>query len=678
MFSRTLRYGLAAALALAVLTSTSTSWADPTYRYVRKDIGNDAWDGADSVNSAAGVGPWKSTSKANASCPVPNTANSDVVLTVFGGGYQSDAVLSPPITPLNGKRLFIRGRPLNTGAVFLRGGTVSTPWTSFSGVTFDGSLVIATAAERDTVISCVIRADLNVNASYSWVVNSTVSGGWRIGAQPDGRVASAGINGCTITSSGNKCAGGFGLGKGQDGHGACRTDSCTFSFNTYSNTSTAPSGEYVGMRGHYSRYMKIRGNHIFIDGTGVAASGVPGAFVWRDSSAFASFDCDTIIFYGSNYFWEFNSPGGYERNQVCGHTLDSCYIAIPGGIVYAADAIGDVFSYTTIVSGTYCIWTQYALGGGWTMNHCALLGTANPALLRADVASSGFVNKNAAGIARGDSAVLIKNTIFATWDPAGAGACGNPKKSGVLWVATGTDSLARHVKTYANLYAVFPYVAAGGDKSISYVSGGGYNCSKPGAGEDFEVLMESKFGPAVGDSGSVWGSAQFNFGGPDTLYVPNRSTAMDLRIGPSSKAKGVGTGGSDIGPVAYAIGPVLSYTTSPPITFANVRAGDVRAASLVISNTGSDSLIVTVVACVDVNGTAVSDLTIDPAVNVRLDVGESQSFTVTYTAPAAGNVPEAPRQIRFTSNSALYQGISYPVYVNPGAGGGGLDPTVVE
>lgn len=632
----------------------------------------DYWiDPVNGNNNNAGTqgAPWRTIEKFNTSAVQANTTNGHVILHILPNGLPTDMYVNfpnPPLAPANGKRYFIQGNVANPALTRIVGGTLSTPYTSITGVKLEGGVTIDSTAKRCSLLVATVNGTLGIHGNYSVAATVTVTGDLRIGRPLSGGIcntAGCPVAGCpaslcnkrtrtvgvvlnTITAI-NGGNGFFQIGANNLNPHSEYTDSVTVKNCTFAATLNGTDNK--GFGAFNSTNLKLERNHWKF--TVNTTSGTPNiCYTVRDSADGFVAQADTVQTIGNLASIFFGQNGEHSSGGATSMTLDSSYFHAKLIGFYAMGNISA--SYSTFVGDD--INGDDEIRGANLFDHCAFIGgqRSSRSVFRLD---GQLIGGSGPG-----KPVNIKNSIFyGTTFPHEVKFC-DLRSSCLYFGGNNTDSLTLN----RNLYANFDYDGTPGDKALVVNNG----CEDPGPGG------------SISPDTSFFGSPQFARGTADSVPTFTEFTIFDTNLGRRSRAIGNGFALSDIGPRDYVPVPSLLITSGEAKELHDVALGQAVNYIVRVYNAGTDSLVIPTLTCVDANGTIVTDLAVDVVANVRLDAGQTKQLVCTFTAPSSGawGHPVTRYLSLNNTNDPLLTIRRVPVFINPEGGSGGVDPLVVD
>lgn len=388
-------------------------------------------------------------------------------------------------------------------------------------------------------------------------------------------------------------------------------------------------------------------------------------FRLRDSTNTINFDVDTLIAVGSGTddLFEMSSSGEplLPHPNVFGVTMDSCYIDFSQANVDPRIMDGMIdwsITYTTILARKYALYADFARGVN-VVNHCTLVGDPGSPVVdlryRTDPVPCWP-----------DTNMTFTNNIVAQWgmaqdhpDPneaTGTRDCGIHYESAVFDSATLMTNQTGLVADH-NLYAIFNKAYHNGDRSIMIWNGNRFDSTATGT----EIISTPGDSTAANPYGlaysrwhiehlSVYGSAQFGRGGPDSVQG-----RFDPRIGSRSRARGAGTSGSDCGAIAY-VSQGLAGIFPTTMTFS---ASTSSSYSFRISNTGTGTLEVTSVTVPS------GRFSVSPS-STSIPAGAYAYFSVSYSSTGSGSNAET---VTILTDDPVHAAFYLPVTATSGGFG---------
>lgn len=452
--------------------------------------------------------------------PKPDSAGSNPTgggwITYIAAGYGTDPLLD------HDARAFFR---------IVGGGNVVTPYTSIKGFLVDGTCTLKGTAQRCSLVSTTITGDLLLDGCDYTVVSRCLVLGPRLSvayAGQDSHVVS-----CTIEDSRFPR---LGIGVSGGNHrfitGRTRTSKCDsllFQRNRLTTVMTDIADAHPRVH-FWTQHSTFRNNYHHI--TTQQAGREFYALRLRDSTCYNAFVGDTIIMNGpalSIVYWssEGDNTGPWERS-VGNNVVDSCYINL----------MGSAGSRMLFQQGMY----------GWTFRHNVMLCHGRP-IDAGDVKGKNLIDHNTfvggpwLGIVNfdktetepgfGDTVTFTNNILYSGYAGDTADVVSNYCSFFAHSQAFDSAGVGRLVSDH-NLYTYYGWRSAPGDRAHRWDQGN-YSPTGPGG------LWSQVFGL---DAHSVYGSPMF--------MDSTQSLIFDPRLRPGSPAIGAGTGGSDIGAIAFA------------------------------------------------------------------------------------------------------------------------------
>lgn len=689
---------IAAGLALAL--APLAALADVT-RYLDNRAGstNDTLNG----RGLSAQQPWHTIGYAMRMLPQPNTANGNVILRIAGNGLTAyDTVPNPVNAPANGKRYFIYGggRPstntdhdttlagnllcdscvriagvneTNTQAAWL-----CSTYVSIVGVRFTRNFVISNqrtlygTAIRfgplytnrvmyDTLRHCIFDGSVALRGSYSGITDSRINGAqislmdWPLGQ--DGYYIRRLAGPFLINDTANVLTVGPGFTGGQSTPSDNRNrtieshcDSMRLWFGRLRFDVTTNNNPNNCFKVYNFQHIDMRDNRIVVNSHGASNRTI----VWssRDSSNGLSMQRDTIIGYGdeakaSTAIWFGQNSRACAGGAIDGN-LDSSYFQ-------AHEIAFDAISGLSITRSTFvsrgatitAITTPDSLIAGNTASHNTFVSlTQTPVQWNGYKMHTGANDRTDISFTDNLCYTFSGSASGINWGPFGAAGSTTLGVEGIRW-------LPQSITTNNNLYGNYN-ASAPSSQAIAY-NDGTNRTSAPGPSptSTWQTAVELQVAANHVDENSVYGAPQFLQpvppGGIGSLAFTNDST-MNVRIGANSAARGVGSGGSDIGAVAYLAGlPVLQFQSDTLRTFSDSTIAAYTDSGVTIRNLGD----------ADLTGTFSFEplgaywITADTA-SVNLAPGHSRQYVFTindpgYTIP----VGTYPIEAIITTNEVL-------------------------
>lgn len=410
------------------------------------------------------------------------------------------------------------------------GGVMTTPYTVIKGFDVDGALTLKGTAQRCSVVATTIRGDLLLDGCDYTVVSRCVGLGPRLSvayAGQDSHVVSCTIEDSQFPKLGEGVSGGnhrFITGRTQ----TSKCDSLLFARNRLHTVMTDISDSHPRVH-FWTQHSTFRNNHHFI--RTLQAGREFYAMRLRDSTSHNAFIGDTIIMVGpalSILYWssEGDSADAWQRT-VGNNVVDSCYINL----------MGSAGSRMLFQQGMY----------GWTFRHNVMLCHGRP-IDAGDVKQKNLLDHNTfvggpwLGVVNfdrtetlpgfGDTLTFTNNIVYASYYGDTADVVSNYCAMFAHTQAFDSAAVGRLVSDH-NLFAYYGWRFTPGDRAHRWDQG---NYSRTGAGS----LWYQTTGL---DEHSIYGSPLFQ---DSTLTL-----IFDPRLRPGSPAIGAGSGGSDIGAVAF-------------------------------------------------------------------------------------------------------------------------------
>ena len=499
-----------------------------------------AWQTIEQANAAARPGDvvyvWPSGG--GYSFPQPDSAGSNPtgggLITFIGVSSYNDPLESPD----SRMNHWIPG-----------GGVLLTPYTVIKGFRIGGSCTIKGTAQRCSLVASTIEGDLLLDGcDYSVISGCTVLG-------PRLSIAYAGTDShvvsCTVEDSdfprlGVGVSGGnhrFITGRTQ----TSKCDSLLFQRNRLLTVMNDTQDSHPRVH-FWTQHSTFRNNYHRI--TTTQAGREFYAMRLRDSTSRNSFVGDTIIMVGpalSIIYWssEGDSADIWQRT-VGDNIVDSCYINLMGS------------------AGSRMLFQQGMFG--WTFRHNVMLCHGRP-IDAGNVKQKNLLDHNTfvggpwLGVVNfdrteaepgfGDTLTFTNNIVYASYYGDTADVVSNYCAMFAHSQAFDSAGVERLVSDH-NLFAYYGWRFTPGDRTHRWDQG---NYSRTGDDGLWNEVYEQ-------DEHSLYGSPLFR---DSTL-----SLIFDPRLSPGSPAIGAGTGGSDIGAIAYT--GVLSVPEASAVPAFDARA----------------------------------------------------------------------------------------------------------
>lgn len=600
---------------------------------------------------------------------------SNVVVHVVAGGAVADFP-QPVHTPAAGKRYYVYGNVGNPSLTTIgAAGTASMtmPYLSIAGVTIPADLSIVQPARFDTIRNSILGAPnagvLSIDGADDLVIRNNTIRGQRlmVGRTAAGDARTVRLNLSNNTFSGLKASATEpALGFGRPGTTDRKiVDSLTFAGNVV--TSSKASGTASHMRLSHVRNSTFRNNDYTFTTPDESAGGSNDghlALAIRDSSFAVAFEADTFQARGSgshNFIWSHQGALGM-RNTVNRITVDSVSIYANNGVPLWFDDGADraTVTYTTaMVDGEFSAMRVPAARGNNTFDHLTLVSSIG----NAPAAEAGVVNfGQQAFVSMGgtDSLRFTNNLVVSHATKANPVGFDESRVHGLYvdltdleGASTPLDSASARFVSDWNAYSVLNYVTTPGDRAIGFqTSADGNLGSPPGEGGAWEALITRR------DSLSVYGSAQFDRGGRDSLV----GGSLDPEPGIKSIVKERGKSGTDIGAVAVTQRPFLVMSTGTLRAFRDPSTlGRIDTLYVWLNNIGTANVTLSGLteSVADLTA-ALSSATVTPGDAVRL------RLIFTPTTLTQRSIP-----IRFTTNDPRHPTVTLELRYNLDGGGGG-------
>ena len=506
------------------------------------------------------------TSKTNAygTLTLANTAaRANDRILVYPALYAGPAVglIAPDSAGSSAGQIYFHGvneaGTVNTGNTTVINGdlTLNSPYTTITNFHITGNLTLGENADFCRVSSCTIDGNLYINgADYSTVFNNTINGRYFRVAVDNTVCNRDTIAGNTFTGLG----GGYGdgvnypimLGVGT----SAGVDSCLFLFNTKYITSQLPCTGQPGCSPNNEYWTEIirlstdntfRGENTIV----TAPAGTNYIRRLRDASKGNRFEVDnlTATGAGSAEVW-MASSGNAGTAFPADNDLDSCYYNFMGagssrGLFWHTVPNNTNITFTTVL-GRANAFVAHGGRGTNVLNHNTFVSEGAGGVVRFPFIDQAFTGANAMTFTNN---IVALNAPFTLNDPISPyGSDGSGIRCGLYFNSATLDSADKQdvqvvCVSNNNLYTYWGSVVTVGDRSIVVKYPNSVIYSLPGDNK----AIEAKFNQL--DSLSVFGSAQFDGGGPDSVT----STIFDKTIGTLSMARGTGSGASDVGSTAY-------------------------------------------------------------------------------------------------------------------------------
>lgn len=527
-------------IAFAVAAALLIPWpALAAVYHVAGHDGNDAWPGT-TADSA-----WSTVARANAAArpgdviyvwraapgyehfPRPDSAGSNPAgggrITFIGAAAGADPLLDPEVRP-----------------VFTAGGTITTPYTVIKGIHAAGSVTLKGGARSCSLAASTIAGDLLLDGCDYAVVNRCLVLGPRLSIAYAGQDSH--VVGCEISDSefprlGVGVSGGnhrFITGRTR----SAKCDSLLFARNRLRTVMEDIADTHPRVH-FWTQHSTFRNNHHTIL-TRMAGREFY-AMRLRDSTSHNAFIGDTIVMSGpalAILYWssEGDSADAWQRT-VGSNVVDSCYINL----------MGSAGSRMLFQQGMY----------DWTFRHNVMLCHGRP-IDAGDVKGKNLLDHNTfvggpwLGVVNfdkpsahpgfSDTVTFTNNIVYASYDGPDGDLASNYCAMFAHSQAFDSAGVGR-LRSDHNLFSYYGWRFAPGDRVHRWDQG---NYSRTGDGG----LWNEVYGL---DQHSVYGSPRFV---DSTL-----SAIFDPRLLPDSPAIGAGSGGSDIGAVAFAA--IVGVTEEP-------------------------------------------------------------------------------------------------------------------
>lgn len=540
--------------------------AGPGTYYIDPVNGNDANNGLGPV-LAPPNGPWRTISHAN---PILRSGDK-----VFLGAGMHTGFPSPDSAGSRPGRITFIGWASNdpladTTArkqIRIPSGMLTGPYVTIKGVAFD-SLRANETADYDSIVTCYGYGSFDWDGDYGVIARCTFDGKrFAVGDIDRSNTADGDlISDCTFRALGGNYQG--------DRYPQFRimsTDSLKLYFNTF-NATIEPSIVSAPAFRRDSLVTKLlsRGNHWRITDKGTTARTYQqmGA-----SSTSNSFDADSLTLTsasGGGGIWLTANIASSDVTAIA--TWDSCFFnaletAQPTFAYFQNRMPACTMTYTTIamngpalvVPGLVAPWSTNRS----TINHCTLVGKALPVTgLTGDVGSVlSFLNPLPLPVFV-DSCMTFTNNIVASLTNAGAGL--DSLTGLVSWddptvdttgAATGVDrpdKTQNNLLSNNNLYSFYGYGTNRGDRAWL-----NFRCpSSRSTG-----AWQPKGGQTGTPTATWWNTDSLSRNGSAGFFDSTATSTFNARLRGSSAAIAAGTGGTDIGAVAYGNSPRADILT---------------------------------------------------------------------------------------------------------------------
>lgn len=651
-------------LALSSLIATPAFAA--TY-YIRGGVGND--NAAGTSYAAA----WNTVGKAN------TAARPGDVIYIYprsSGSYvhipNPDSAGSNPTG--NGKITFIGASNLadpltNTTArnqIAVPGGVITRGYTVIKGIRFNGDLSLAETADRDSIVSCTVGGVPYLLGCDYTVLSQCIFNGARAdfgyGAATGNHCVSDTVEYCTFPFLGAGVSGGNSV--VQFGKSVLvKCDSIFYVANRHTIVMSANSGDTHPRYMFNTRYGNFYRNYwrITVNNPNLYQYSIR----MRDSTYRNVIRRDTVITDGpGRTSFQLSSSGSSAYNgqkTVFENVVDSCYWnAGAAGNSYASyidGAFNCIMSYTTLVmrSADAALRINYARGKNVLRNNT---------IVNFDGYAANFKGDGGNAFGGTDSALVVRANIFASYQTPVLGVALPPDVSvengggdgAVVYDTADIDSglattqykAQSRVVSNHNLYAYYGTVVAPGDRSLLGYRGGAGSWKRGAPGDSSATAYSHLENTYRMDSLSVYGSPQFDIGGPDSTAT----ISFNAGIGPRSAARGIGLGGQDAGAIAYVGVPAIRIEP----TYISFPVGIYYSSTFEIINDGTATLTVSSITASGSGG-----ITVSPA-SASVAAGATQRVTVTYSSGTTGSL------ITILSNDPNNPTVTLPAAVIAGLG----------
>ncbi|NOT33353.1 MAG: hypothetical protein HOP12_04190 [Candidatus Eisenbacteria bacterium] len=663
------------AAAMLLVAAVTPAAADLHYYVKPFPLGNDANSGTSFVSA------WATLEHAFDQVSPPNAANGDIYIHVLGNVSTGSGWQSPAFTPADGRRLIVVGTNLaDPSTTVIDGGSLVTSHVTFIGLTFASRLQVDSTAFSDSIRDCRLIHSLSIDGDYFTILRSTILGSkfdddLAIGAAGQGiRTVGTRIVACTIDlgSGLTERRGIIHTGKAgiaSNTHSFC--DSTLFERNDITLRITSIAGEMpavthywtLNMVKQYNRWQIINDN----------SSEYSLVYKVRDGSENHVWNADTLRFTGPRASSVWLTQGGNIAEgspNVRNWTIDSCYVHFERGALEWHSGIRFAsMTYTTVVSqsGVAMKAEGDSVVGENRFDHNTFVGVHGDS----SNGAGGIVVFHPLDQWESASRIRFTNNIVAAADPVRSNwPCPHPPTSdGSVTIDGARAALVypeepftcEHFDSDHNLFSNYTYGDVPGDRSLLW-QGASKHCSGVGAGSE----LHSACSNVAGDSSSVYGSAQFAFGG--TLGDSLPSANFNPAPGPQSAARGAGSAGSGIGALAFSPGSGLWISSGSSFDFSTSGCPALHTGTIEITNSSNSvASILGVVA----NSTTLGDFA--PA-SLSIPAGGSRTLDFTYQVVGAECSTPVVRTITLTTNSASAPSLMVPVTlrensvvaVNPG------------
>lgn len=651
--------------ALAALLFTSAAFADVHY-YINAN-GNDNNTGT--VSSA----PWASIAKANTDALAPNAANGNVFIHLAARASAWPTLFQPTAVPADGKYFMLIGNPAYPDSHPMVGGDFTKTHTIYSGVRFNGDVSIGKESGGGASVlsnamgtrlwDCRITGFLRFNKAVGTAVRRTRVDGtslvislFRTGIFPSvNHTRRDTISNCWFPNLGVGNASGYAAFQGNS------ADSMFLQFNRFDIMVPPPAGaECAALALFESRWWWVYGNRFTVETHcgcsrsfddancpgGSAQSGGKNSWKIRNHSWGHTWKRDTLLVKGPAYFtWQFGHQGqsGGLLSDTLGSTMknfvvDSCYFHNPNGTgLYNAAAGWDsvTFTYNVVASLEPALYFEEASPNTFartnTVNHNTLITTGREGIINT------FKLYPRSFTAAPAPKINFTNNIYEAYALPTTQVC-NTQTPGGWWVPGVSIKMAREIDTTRstmnnNLHSLHSHISTAGDRVFGWYAGGNRCCG-------YDMNAQRLAGFPGKDTSSPYGDAALVASAVVNSYNANGLPALfDPRPKVTSAARGVGTGPSDAGAIAFVSLPALKIETPGYFDFRGATQTEWTARTIRLFSTGNDTLKVDTVRFVPGFGLADTCFAYSGPTELQIPPGQSYDFTVSFKVPLVYTAP---------------------------------------
>lgn len=668
-------------LAFGLLLAGAASAQVPEKVYYVGAGGNDSRDGRSYSNR------WASITKANNT--VQTTVDSNVVVNVYPGNYTT----SP--NPVNladpARRIAFYGNVTDRSTTTIPTVSLVDPRITIRGFTVNGSVGIQPPAVRDSFADCIVLTGMSLDGVDSTMIQRVWIKNGKFKIQRNTAIAKANaiadtVKDCRFDLDGNGSEPGFYLGttpcNGCPGTSRRYLDGWVFSRNRITVTSSGTNASTL------RKFFHVRNTTFDHNKWTLTCNATGGDEFYfttmiRDSSINVRFIADTLLGMGTGRQWNVLAGPGSYINSVEGIVMDSCYIAMAHGepaLEFMSPANGCSLTYNTVISQEGTALLVAGVRGRNVIDHNTFISGKNGYFNPSDLGIVNFPSTAWANVT--DTTLFTNNILMSIAPPQFGGTTYNTERTYLMGnefspVSPTLTNYRNFVKSDWNLYCMNRYMATPGDRSIGWKTDGTVTGSHPGNAKPWENMVPKH------DSLSTWGNAEFDRGGPDTVWYnplfpqPGADSLFNPQIGINSHARGAGKNGTDIGAVSYEPYPIMSLSDDNMIfSVGEEGIGRTDTLEIQITNIGSNELVLSnlVVPWGGITtppggppepGNTITgfftDATIAGSATAQLVV------TMTY-----GNDTTAEYYLTFDTNDPVHPHVTIGIFVN-GRGGGVID-----